>query len=240
MMARSPSLRAVALFLLLAPAHTAMAHHLWVEAVQENYMIARGHFPDQYEAYQPDRVSTAAAYARNGRPLQLIRHETEESVAYTADQDVALFVVRCDWGHRSITTQGRRFLTREAAEAEGYRVLQAFMSTHYSKAVFADCALMQRPLGMTLEILLQTNPFDDLQPDDELVVQVLFDGEPLADAAILANGEDAGRTDADGIIVIEMPEDGVRLLHTRHDAPVTDSDELDFHRFMSFLTLPPR
>jgi hypothetical protein len=78
------------------------------------------------------------------------------------------------------------------------------------------------PLGLKIEIVPQADP-SHLKPGDELPVQLLFDGTPLADIQMeIATSRDprtksvltkAGRTNSKGMLSIPVPASGKIRLH---------------------------
>jgi uncharacterized GH25 family protein len=104
-----------------------------------------------------------------------------------------------------------------------------------------------RPLGRRIEIVPLQNPYD-LKPGQELAVQVLFEGRPLADCQVEAFYRQAGkpvaltrRTDGEGKASFRLEQPGpwiVRLVHMR---PCREEcAAIDWESFWSSLTFALR
>jgi len=225
------------LLLLAAPA--ARAHHLWVVRADSAYTVARGMAPDRFDAYDPARVTRAAAWAPDGSPIELARQDADSSVSFVARRPAALVALRCDWGDRVMTTQGKKFLNRQAAEEAGLRVLQAFVSTQCAKALFDTCAAVRQPVGLDFEMVPLSDPLR-ASAEGELHVKLLFDGEPLADAEVVSLTGERSTTGADGVARLVLSPGGLQLFVATHRKPLPDSAELDFHKFMAFLSFEVR
>jgi nickel transport protein len=221
------------LLLLAAPAH---AHHLWISQSEGELGIARGQFPDGLESYRTAAVKEAAAWDSAGHPLPLTRQERDARVLFRTGAPAALATVRCDWGLRVNTTEGKKLIDRQAAEEQGLTVIEAFFSTQYSKTIFADSPLTTAPTGMLLEIV----PVDNLlaAPAGQAVkVQLLFDHQPLTDTVIHFGHRRQARTDRNGIAVIDVSGTQAELIWARHRVPVRDDAQKNFILYTTFLVL---
>jgi uncharacterized GH25 family protein len=90
--------------------------------------------------------------------------------------------------------------------------------------------LHKRVLGQKIEIVLLQNPYQ-LDPGDDLEVQVLFDGEPLRDQLVTAlNGDgeqlvstSKARTNETGIARFRLEQGGFWLIRLVHLMPCSES-----------------
>jgi len=111
--------------------------------------------------------------------------------------------------------------------------------------VAAGDDLHKRIVGQKLEIVLLQNPYL-LDPGDDLEVQVLFDGEPLADQQVTAlNGDgkrliskSKARTNTHGIAHFTLDRGGfwlIRLVHLTHCSERADMDcsDVDWESYWS-------
>jgi uncharacterized GH25 family protein len=103
-------------------------------------------------------------------------------------------------------------------------------------------ALVTKPLGMSLEIVPEKNPYL-LRPNERLPVRVLFEGRPLAGALVkLTNLEFDGRpvethlTTPDGRASFAVPHTGEWLVNVIWTKPITGNPEADFETTFSSLT----
>lgn len=78
-----------------------------------------------------------------------------------------------------------------------------------------------RPLGLTLEIVAETNPYA-AKPGDELAFRVLHDGKPLLNALVTATRKanadkmQSARSDESGRVRFRLNDPGVWLIATVH------------------------
>lgn len=131
---------------------------------------------------------------------------------------------------------------RKSSEQERYaRTLKCLVQV----GEVAEGDLHQRVLGLKLEIVLLQNPYL-LDPGDDLEVQVLFDGKPLADQLLTAFNGDGKRlvstsktyTNALGIARFTLDREGfwlIRLIHLTHCSERADVDcsDVDWESYWS-------
>ena len=98
-----------------------------------------------------------------------------------------------------------------------------------------------RPVGLTLEIVPQINPYE-LAASAAFPVQVLYDGKPLAGATIKLNNLDFDAkplaiklTDAQGRAAFDLPRTGRWQLNVVWSKPVTGNPAADFDTTFSSL-----
>jgi hypothetical protein len=112
----------------------------------------------------------------------------------------------------------------------------------------ANSPWVTRPIGLTLEIVPEKNPYL-LAPKERLPVRIYYEGQPLAGATVqLTNLEFDGRpleqhlSDAGGRTSFDVPRTGswlVNVIWTKH---ITNNPQADFDTTFSSLTFafPPR
>lgn len=116
-----------------------------------------------------------------------------------------------------LTTQLEAYKTMAGKSREMYsKYAKAYVVAGQSNANFA------KPLGLKIEIVPQADPAN-LKPGDEVPVQVLFDGKPIADIQIeIATSRDprtksdftkVGRTNSEGLLSIPVASAGKIRLH---------------------------
>lgn len=103
-------------------------------------------------------------------------------------------------------------------------------------------ALLSRPLGLPLEIVLDQNPYAQPRPS-RLPLRVLYEGRTLAGALVkLTRLEDDAQpfatryTDADGRADFAMPAQGRWLLNVIWTKPLPASSETDYETVFSSLS----
>jgi nickel transport protein len=220
------------------PATAVHAHHLWITQSREGLAIARGTLPDEQEPYRPAAVAEVAAWDHAGQPLALTRQDLADRVRFQTAGPAALATVRCDWGLRVNTTEGKKLIGRREAESRGLTVIDGFFSTQFSKTIFADSPLTTVPIGLLLEIVPLDNPAT-IPAGQPVKVRVLFEQRPLAGATVIF-GKRRQRTDADGVAIIEVESTAKALIWARHQVPVPDDPEKNYILYTTFLVLTGR
>lgn len=106
----------------------------------------------------------------------------------------------------------------------------------------ADDAKVTRPLGLTLEIVPDRNPYM-LKPGEGLPVRVFYEGRPLSGASVKLTNLDSDmkplatlKTDAAGRAVFAVPRSGRWLLNVVWTRPITGDPRGDFDTTFSSLT----
>lgn len=99
-----------------------------------------------------------------------------------------------------------------------------------------------RPVGLTLEIVPQRNPYA-LAPTDPVPVQILYQGRPLAGALVKLNNLDFDArpiethlSDARGMASFNPPRHGKWQLNVIWTKPLTGNPKADFETIFSSLT----
>lgn len=106
----------------------------------------------------------------------------------------------------------------------------------------ASDALVTRPVGLTLEIVPERNPYS-LKPGQALPVRVLYQGQPLAGATVKLTNLDFDMkpvavklTDKAGRAAFDVPLKGVWLLNVIWTRPITGDLRGDFDTTFSSLS----
>lgn len=99
-----------------------------------------------------------------------------------------------------------------------------------------------RPVGLTLEIVPQRNPYS-LAPTEDLPVQILYEGRPLAGALVKLNNLDfdarpieSHLSDARGMASFHPPRQGKWQLNVIWTKPLAGNPTVDFDTVFSSLT----
>lgn len=224
---------ALVLCAVITPA--AYAHHLWVAKTAGTYDVARGLAPDRIEPYNPECVRTIKAFDGDGQEIPVQRMDEKERVRFQTKKDPVLIAVACEWGHRVNTTQGKKLMTKREAQQAGFRVIDSFSSTQFCKALFDNGDPLTKPAGMMFEIVPMKNPFE-VVPREQLPVQLILNGRPLADTAVFSEKGQETKTDKNGIARIRFKERGKQLIWARHRVPDTADPELNYRVVTTFLT----
>ena len=109
-------------------------------------------------------------------------------------------------------------------------------------AVTSGQAAVTRPVGMTLEIVPEKNPYA-MKPAEPLPVRVLFEGRPLAGALVKLTDLGADekpvamhRTDGAGRAVFSVPYGGAWLLNVIWTKPLPNNSAADYDTTFSSLS----
>lgn len=188
-------------------------------------------FPQSEQGVDPTRLSSSPSLPEGSwRILGKATHATVQ--------------LKAAGGHTFAVWTKPRMLTLEAAKFESYLKEEGLRAPLEFRRANGESAKMGRemyakfaktyvmageeggnfeqPLGLKIEFVPQSNPAS-LKPGDELPVQVLYNGAPLADVQVelafssgpVAKGQHSilGRTDKAGMIKARIPASGRVRLH---------------------------
>jgi nickel transport protein len=219
--------------IILLCAQTVFAHHLWVSKQDDLYAVCRGIMPERLDAYEPSKVVEIKAIGTDGSIIPIQRQDENHGAFFKVDQDISMALVRCDWGDRVNTTQGKKLISRQEAEQAGFRVIDSFFSTQFCKSLFAESSEITKPVDIMFEIVPKENPFEK-EVGEELPVMVIFEGKPLEDTSVYTEKGQEVKTDQDGVALIKIEEKGMQLISARHKVPAAENSGLDYHMFTTF------
>lgn len=214
-------------------AQTVLAHHLWVSKNDDLYAVCRGLMPERLDAYEPSKVVEIKAIGKDSSILPFHRQDENHGAFFKTDQDLAMVTVRCDWGHRVNTTQGKKLMTRQEAEQAGFRIIDSFFSTQFCKSLFAESSEITKPADIMFEIVPVENPFEK-EVGEQLPVMVIFEGKPLADASVYTEKGQEIKTNQDGVALIKIEKNGMQLVSAGHKVPAAENSGIDYHMFTTF------
>lgn len=212
-----------ALFFSLATA-SVQAHDAWVEPAGEDYQIVYGH-ADDLQDYEPAKVKELEVYSVEGESLPFGQMQHDDQVMIQPEDEVAMITLFFDNGFWTKTVDDES-VNESKSNFEEY--LEAFHSLKYGKSLFTWSEAAMQPKGLELEIVPLNNPFT---LDNGDMLQVLYQGEPLADAVVGYGGDrnkdesSKVNTDAQGKAEIEMRTG--ELLTAAHRVPLPDSPDAD-------------
>ncbi|MFO7963292.1 MAG: DUF4198 domain-containing protein [Desulfobacterales bacterium] len=216
-------------------ASVCFAHHLWVQEGDDTYGVCRGIIGDRLDPYDPSCIKHISAKAPDGTELSVNRLNEKDRIVFTTNEKPALVAVVSEWGDRVNTTRGKKLMNRQAAETAGLTVVSAFVSTQFSKNLFAPSAGNSQPLGLKFELVPLTDPMT-LAPGTPAAFKVLFDGRPLEGISVFDDLDRESKTDENGIAEIAFEKGGMHLLYAAHRIPAEQNSGLDYLKFMTFLT----
>lgn len=262
---RSALTLGLGLALLLAGAETT-AHDLWV--LPGKFRLAAGErttvfinsgdvFPESAALVEARRVESVLVHTTGGaEPPPALRVDRSSLVAElsvagagTAIVSVALkpnqIRLSADDFNDYLAQDGLPQILRLRAERDETGQPARERYTKWAKSIVGvgDAAddLWSQPVGLRLEIVPQKNPLA-LKAEEELPVQVIFDGVPLGGVIVIgarAGGAPAllrGWTDAKGRATFRVPEAGRWYLHVVHMVRLDNDPEAQWESFWSTLT----
>lgn len=108
-----------------------------------------------------------------------------------------------------------------------------FFKTLIQVGKVRDDGLHKQVVGQKLEILLKSNPYT-LDPGDDIDVQVLFEGKPLAGVLVSAFNTDGkspvrnseAYTNTQGFVRFDLDYSGIWLLHLVHLLPCSEKSDI--------------
>lgn len=233
-MPRIQKMPVLILSMILLFATPSLAHHLWVVQTDDGYRVARGVIPDRVDAYDPLCIKQIRGYGKDGRQIDVHRHNEKHQVLFTPETKPAIATVHAEWGYRCNTTSGKKLMARKEAEEEGLKVISTFFSTQFAKTLFLPCSCNPIPLDMKFEIVPSQDPLRS-ESENKLPVALLFDGEPLTNTEIYTLEGRKFKTDQKGKANIRFEKGGVRLLYAKHTVPAEKGADVDYLQFMTFL-----
>lgn len=157
-----------------------------------------------------------------------------ESTRYSIDMDAQTF-------DKYLVKEGLDAVRRLRSRPSDRKKKVREVYSRYAKSLLAvggidDGFDATRPVGLRLEIVPQS-PTSKLKPGQELVVQLLYENRPLANAKITAFSKKshtkqlAHRTDADGRARFILPRDDVWMLSAVHMVPASADARADWESF---------
>ncbi|MFP4398313.1 MAG: DUF4198 domain-containing protein [Desulfonatronovibrio sp.] len=211
------------------------AHHLWVDASSEGFLVKRGILPDDVHDYDPSFVTDIRMIDRNARELSFQKIDGPKGVMLKTEEKPELVIVTCKWGNRVNTPEGKKFMSRKEALDKGIQVESSFTSTQFSKTYFPPYNTWTKAMGLPLEIL-PLEEFQYHQDNNLLPVKILFQDTPLSESMVrLRPGDVNIKTNEQGIAQIPLSEKGPYTIIAFHTVPEDDNPEIDYRQFMSFI-----
>jgi uncharacterized GH25 family protein len=214
---------AFALALLLsAPAG---AHSVWIEPDKDGkLMIENGDAGEPSDPYDPQRITKAYAFDKNGKAIAAEVDRFEKAAAVKPAAGAALVAALFD---NKYWAKGADNKWSNGPKGTVANPTVAGPSYKMPKTYLAPMAGFATPIGFDLEIVPQADPAT-LKPGDKLTVLVLLKGQPLADASLVSDlfihhdkKPEKIKTDKAGKATVTVPKRafaGVEVSHFAKDA----------------------
>lgn len=209
---------------LVAFAGLAWGHDVWLTgAGGHSYRLVFGH-PGDLEPYDPTRVIAVAAVDQKGATRKLNGHIHDGHLMVEAPHGTSVIAVTFDNG---IWTEGpdEQELNKPKREVPGY--LSSSHLKNFSKMILAWSEAARKPMGADFEIVPLVDPLS-LKPGQELTVQLLYKGKPLAGAEIeILGAMDLFFTDDEGKADLPISNDGFQYILAQHREKLKDNPDTD-------------
>jgi nickel transport protein len=223
------------LCLSLAFAGSAFAHGAWIAQRHGELAVIYGHGASD-EAYRPERVVAVAGRTAAGELREVSKLVRDKYTLLQPPADAAVLALTFDNGFWSKGLDGK-FVNKGRRDVPG-----ATASSHSVKLatkILAGTGGALRPKGLPLEIVPLVDVMK-LKVGDDLPVQVLFEGKPLAGVALIADyvndsHSQSEKTDPEGRTKLFVRNDGLNVIGVAHAKPAPDSPDVD--RISYFATL---
>lgn len=225
-----------AMVIVLLAAHSAYAHHFWVEKEADGFRVAWGHYPET-GPYEPDKVKVVKAYDGKGKQIGLDRRDGRDTVYVRAKKGEVLMITLSSEGSFLVTTpDGKKRLTKREAQKQGLQIVDAVYSYQFAKSLFGYSDAATKPAGMKFELVPLKNP-SSLKPGDMLPVRIYFEGRPEEGAVVaINNGRETVKSDNDGIAGITISATGMQSVSAKKRIPAKDNPDADYLSFTTVFT----
>ena len=146
-----------------------------------------------------------------------------------------------------------QYLVEEGLDAVAVERVRRHATAAPAREIFTRCAKSlvasgqvsaddrDRALGFALELIADRNPYA-MGANDELPVQLLYRGQPLAGALVVAmnranpSAKLSARTDATGHLRLRLPQAGMWLIKAVHMVPAPAGSDAEWASFWASLT----
>jgi len=186
------------LALLLAPA-PGRAHDLWVEPVDDGFVLRIGHRGGELLPLDAGRVKAIRCASGHAAPADVRgqAHASGPELRVPARCDAVTAFL--DGGFHSLTPDGE--VSRPKDQVAG--AVRSWQSRQYAKWIDPASPGAARALGDELEIV----PVTDLgraRAGEKASFRVLLDGRPVAGAAVAVGHRVVGETDREGEVRVKL------------------------------------
>jgi hypothetical protein len=139
-------------------------------------------------------------------------------------------------------------LAMRASRSESGAATHELFSRCAKSLVFSESpseAQSDRPLGFTLELVAERNPYA-VRPDQDLPVRLMYENRPLAGALVVAinrlNPAEklSSRTDKDGRVRFKLRPGGMWMIKAVHMVPAAAGSRAEWASFWASLTFEMR
>ncbi|MHB9073148.1 MAG: DUF4198 domain-containing protein [Desulfobaccales bacterium] len=216
----------LALLLTLVSAAALYAHDAWVAKEADILVVKYGH-GDKIDPYKPAFVTVAKAYDISGKEIGVTIKPEENRAVLVPAQAPALVSITYNSGAWVKTPEGWKNISKREAMKEGKAVLESDKSIKYSKGLWQWSDRFDKPLGVKMELVPLKNPLA-LKVGDNLPLQVLYEGKPLAGVAVRGEGaKDGAKTDQNGQVEVPITKSGLNVLAATNKTPTPNDPDAE-------------
>jgi nickel transport protein len=203
----------------------ASAHGVWIAERFDQKQLVLGEGPID-NAYKLSNVQSVQGYTATFQksPVQIV--DQKNHIAVVPGKDTAVISVHFDYGYWSKDKTGK-YQNKPMNQVAG-----AVMGTHAVKynVTYLHSVKEVKPVpDVPLQIIPQVDP-TTLHKGAELPLLVVKDGKPLANAAIIPDVindlTNTVKTDADGRVVVKVPNNGLNVIGIEIAFPITEKNNL--------------
>ncbi|HBQ35445.1 MAG TPA: hypothetical protein DD729_01165 [Rhodobacteraceae bacterium] len=229
-------LKLAALSTLLASSFAiqSQAHGIWVADRHDNLAIVYGDGSD--EGYKPEKVVSLSGKKADMSAGEITRNDQDDHILFTAADDTAYITAEFVSGHWS-QDKDEKWHNVPKDQLEG--ALKGGYYVKYTTGILKNLGALPQLQNHTLEILALVDP-TTLKMGDYLPVQVYFQGNPLADAELIADyvtdRDNKLKTDSKGYVTIKVRNNGLNVLAINHNQEVTGDPKADKYGYFSTLS----
>ncbi|MFA4915261.1 MAG: DUF4198 domain-containing protein [Syntrophales bacterium] len=221
-------------FIILLFAHTAFAHHFWIEKEGALYNVFWGHYPEA-GPYEPERVKEVKAFDAKGKAVTLERKNEKDKVCFLSKQEVSVIMISSEGGFLVTTPEGKKRITKREAQKAGAQVIDSVYYSQYAKSLFGYSSAAKKPAGVNFEIVPLENPFV-LKHGEPLPLKVYFDGKPADSVTVtINNSKETVKTDKEGTAHVKMSEKGRQFVVAKKRIPTQNNPDADYLSFTTVL-----
>jgi len=244
-------------------ARPAVAHDFWIAPASFNPRVGTTvalslrvgeHFRGEPALLDPMRIERFFAVGPGGEspmtvragndPAGLVRIETPGLWIVGYRSRPSSVVLPAELFERYLAQEGlERIIDMRARRGETAKWGEEIYSRCAKSILSAGAAANggDRPLGFTLELIAETNPYA-LRSGQELTVRLLHEGKPLPAALVVAMNSDepdrrlSVRSGSDGRATFRLSRPGVWLIKTVHMIPALPGNRADWESLWASLT----
>lgn len=223
----------ITLFWLVAISLPALAHDLWIEKENGEYVLHYGHHDGDALPIEGAKVRYIQCLDDSGKKSDLLSSAAIEpkSVRFKAACKCLSVFYHC--GFYSLTPDGEKNVPKNQAKD----VVRSWESREFIK--FLNNGVCETPLGDELEII----PVSDIQKvhaGDKITVRVLYQGTPAASALIAYSDHTLGEVDSNGEARVRLRQKGTQVIKAslKRSLNSPEADNLMLSATLQFVVLP--